>query len=57
MPRHPKVKIGGKNKKMETVSKCTIQQMLTSKNPCVTLKVDKNIIRNDAKKIQYLRLK
>ena len=45
-PRHPEVTIRDKNKKVLRVTDCTIEQMLISKNPYVTLKVD-DIIRND----------
>jgi len=49
MPRCPKVKIGDKNKNMEKVSECTIEQTPISKNPYVALEVDTDIIRNDVK--------
>ena len=45
-PRRPEVTIRDKNKKVLRVTECTIEQMLISKNPYVTLKVD-DIIRND----------
>ena len=45
-PRRPEVTIRDKNKKVLRVTECTIEQMLISKNPYITLKVD-DIIRND----------
>jgi len=49
MPRHPKVKIGDKNKNTEKVSECTIGHTPILKNPYVACEVDSDIIRNDMK--------
>jgi hypothetical protein len=56
MPRHPKVKLWDKNKKMVEVSQHTIKQTLISKNPSVALEVD-DILRNYVKSNTYLRIK
>jgi murein L,D-transpeptidase YcbB/YkuD len=48
-PRRPKVKIGDKNKNMEKVSECTVQQILILRNPYLALEVDSDIIRSDVK--------
>jgi hypothetical protein len=49
MPRCPKVNIGDKNKDMEKVSECTIEQTPILKKPYIALKADSDIIRNDVK--------
>ena len=47
MPRCPEVKIGDKQKEMEKLTECTIEQRLISKNPYTVLEEDNDIISND----------